>query len=302
MASWWAGPGSWFVSMIAMSSTRPGGGPILPVFDLCSVCKAVGHTCAPLSSMRQMPCGGAEGTCRSSEDPVVPLSGRVKWKSLSSVWPIATPWTIQSLNSLGQNTGVGRLSLLQEIFLTQELNPGLLHCRQIPYRLSHQRSPSGRGFGETQVAEEKLNHPWSICVPGSWEDPPWSILFPCLFICFPFKKKSSGFLRMMNFSCLFKIASIWSKHVSSMAALQGTCICGPWTGVSGSHGCWVQGYTNLNPFLPRSGADFNGPPWRVDSDSQENLNTILWSQKPAWCLGSQHTLMEVAQIWATNNY
>ena len=31
--------------------------------------------------------------------------------------------------------------LLQEIFPTQGLNPGLLHCRQTPYRLSHQGSP-----------------------------------------------------------------------------------------------------------------------------------------------------------------
>ena len=28
--------------------------------------------------------------------------------------------------------------LLQGIFLTQGLNPGLPHCRQIPYHLSHQ--------------------------------------------------------------------------------------------------------------------------------------------------------------------
>ena len=33
-------------------------------------------------------------------------------------------------------------SLLQKIFLTQGSNPGLLHCRQIIYHLSHQRSPS----------------------------------------------------------------------------------------------------------------------------------------------------------------
>ena len=35
-----------------------------------------------------------------------------------------------------KNTGVGSLSLLQRIFLTQELNQGLLHCRQIVYQLS----------------------------------------------------------------------------------------------------------------------------------------------------------------------
>ena len=32
-------------------------------------------------------------------------------------------------------------SLLQGIFPTQGLNPGLLHCRRIPYQLSHKGSP-----------------------------------------------------------------------------------------------------------------------------------------------------------------
>ena len=40
-----------------------------------------------------------------------------------------------------QNTGVGCHFLLQEIFPTQGLNPGLPHCRQTLYRLSHQGSP-----------------------------------------------------------------------------------------------------------------------------------------------------------------
>ena len=47
-----------------------------------------------------------------------------------------SPW-----NSPGQNSGVGSLSLLQWIFLIQELNWGLLHCRQILYQLSYQGSP-----------------------------------------------------------------------------------------------------------------------------------------------------------------
>ena len=41
----------------------------------------------------------------------------------------------------GQNTGVGSLSLFQWVFLTQEWNRGLLHCRQILYQLSYQGSP-----------------------------------------------------------------------------------------------------------------------------------------------------------------
>ena len=40
-------------------------------------------------------------------------------------------------NSPGQNTGVGSLSLLQAIFPTQGLKPGLSLCRQILYQLSH---------------------------------------------------------------------------------------------------------------------------------------------------------------------
>ena len=47
-----------------------------------------------------------------------------------------SPW-----NSLGQNTGVGSLSLLQGTFPTQGLNPGLLHCRRIFYHLSYQGNP-----------------------------------------------------------------------------------------------------------------------------------------------------------------
>ena len=40
-----------------------------------------------------------------------------------------------------KNTGVGSLSLLQWIFLTQESNWGLLHCRWILYQLNYQGSP-----------------------------------------------------------------------------------------------------------------------------------------------------------------
>ena len=56
----------------------------------------------------------------------------------NSLWPhgLYCPW-----NSLGQNTGVGSLSLLQGIFPTQGSNPGLPHCRRILYQLSCKGSP-----------------------------------------------------------------------------------------------------------------------------------------------------------------
>ena len=44
-------------------------------------------------------------------------------------------------DSTDRNTGVNAHSLSQGIFLTQGLNPGLPHCRQILYGLSHQGSP-----------------------------------------------------------------------------------------------------------------------------------------------------------------
>ena len=45
-------------------------------------------------------------------------------------------------NSPGKNTGVDCHAFLQEIFPTQGSNPGIPHCRQILYHLSHQGSLS----------------------------------------------------------------------------------------------------------------------------------------------------------------
>ena len=48
------------------------------------------------------------------------------------IYRFLCPW-----NSPGKNIGVGSHSLLQGIFPTQGLNPGLLHCRQILHCLSY---------------------------------------------------------------------------------------------------------------------------------------------------------------------
>ena len=65
---------------------------------------------------------------------------KVTW--VSHVWLLVTPWTVVHQAPLwnypGKNTGVVSHSFLQGIFLTQGSNPGLLHCRQILYCLSHQ--------------------------------------------------------------------------------------------------------------------------------------------------------------------
>ena len=58
-----------------------------------------------------------------------------------------SPW-----NSPGQNTGVGSCSLLQGMFPTQGLNPGLLHCRWILYQL-RQGKPKDTGVGSLSLLQ-----------------------------------------------------------------------------------------------------------------------------------------------------
>ena len=80
---------------------------------------------------------------RFSQDLLVLISKPVKVSESHSVISdslrphgLCSPW-----NSPGQNTGVGSLSLLQGIFPTQGLNPGLPYCGWIFYQLSHKGSP-----------------------------------------------------------------------------------------------------------------------------------------------------------------
>ena len=71
-------------------------------------------------------------TCKDNLDMKVIQSCPTLWSHR-----LDSPW-----NSPGQNTGVGSCTLLQGIFPTQILNPGLRHCRQVLCQLSHQGSPS----------------------------------------------------------------------------------------------------------------------------------------------------------------
>ena len=65
-----------------------------------------------------------------------------KWKSLSHVQLFAIPCTIQSMEFSRSEYWSGyQYPLLQGIFPTQGSNPGLSHCREILYQLSHQGSP-----------------------------------------------------------------------------------------------------------------------------------------------------------------
>ena len=91
------------------------------VFGVCVFCVCVCVVCAPVLIAQSCP------THCSSTDSSPPGSVHGIVQALSS----------RTLHS----AGVGSHSLLQGIFLTQGLNPSLLHSRQILYCLSHQGSP-----------------------------------------------------------------------------------------------------------------------------------------------------------------
>ena len=64
----------------------------------------------------------------------------MKVKVTQSSLTLCDPMDYAVRGILGQNTRVGSLLLLQGIFPTQGSNPGLPHCRQILYQLSHKGS------------------------------------------------------------------------------------------------------------------------------------------------------------------
>ena len=118
----------------------------------------------------------------------------------NSLWPHGLQPTglLCPPDSPGKNTGVGCRFLLQGIFLTQGSNPGLLHCRQILHRLSHQGSPlisygccnevPQTGWFKTAefmfTALEARDPKSSVHrVVFFWSPPPLYLSSPCVFTC-----------------------------------------------------------------------------------------------------------------------
>jgi len=66
---------------------------------------------------------------------------------------------------------VGSLSLLQVIFPTQGSNPGLLHCRQILYQLSHkgsQRTLEWIAYPFSRKSSQPRNQAGVSCIAGGF--------------------------------------------------------------------------------------------------------------------------------------
>ena len=87
-----------------------------------------------------------------------------KWNLLTGGWFFATPWTIQSMDSLGQNTGLSSCSLLQGIVPTQGINPGLPYCRQLSLPTETPGKPK-EGWAP------KNWHFWTVVLDKSLESP-----------------------------------------------------------------------------------------------------------------------------------
>ena len=98
-------------------------------------------------------CRGGHSATKKKESEAESESHSVVSNSLQP-HGLNSPW-----NSPGQNTGVGSCSLLQGIFPTQGLDPGLPHCRQILYQLSHKKA-------QEYWSGEPIPFPGNLPYPG----------------------------------------------------------------------------------------------------------------------------------------
>ena len=112
-------------------------------------------------------------------------------------------------NSLGQNTGVCILSLLQGIFPTQGLNPGLLHYEQILYQLSHKGSPSilkWAAYPFSRGSSPPRYWTWVSCIAGRFFTN-WAITEALI----PFKRDSREFPCPLH-SVLRQDSCLWTRN------------------------------------------------------------------------------------------
>ena len=170
-----------------------------------------------------------------------------------------------------KNTGVGSLSLLQQIFPTQGLNQGLLHCRWILYQLSSQGSLVHK-VRQHCIYEEKS---WSSHLSHRNNEPtPWDVSWNKDFM--------SGWCSAELWLCTahFGVPSQTGHVMGTLPISQ------PWL-----LGQWVQG-TQVSRFVARGywlEKQLQPKSWELcfiqwefwglqvkETASQVNLRELLW--------------------------
>ena len=127
----------------------------------------------------------------------------------NSLWPhgLYNPW-----DSPGQNTGVGSLFLLQGIFPTQGLNPGLPHCRQILHQLSHKGSPrilKWVVYPFSSRSSQPRKWTWVSCIASGFFTN-WAIRETLYYYCnFKYSLKSGKIISPAFFIFLKIVFAIW---------------------------------------------------------------------------------------------
>ena len=117
-------------------------------------------------------------------------------------------------DSPGKNTGMGCHALLQGIFPTQGSNPGLLHCKQILYRLSHQGSPSSQIGIIIYTKTQSLSH----LSGGKQRSQGLNLRFVIPDVLFTYKLYC--FWQYLKYT-LRKLKNVWFSSILCML-----CVCG----------------------------------------------------------------------------
>ena len=125
-----------------------------------------------------------------------------------------------SLKGKPKNTGVGSLSLLQQIFPTQESNWSLLHCRWILYQLE---KPQRGSQGENKIC--LLNIFPIVCksLDGLFHALGSQDIVGCSSA--PLQKEETDFTKVVDVWC---VCDVCSACVSGVCVRVRACVCCVW--------------------------------------------------------------------------
>ena len=152
-------PSPWAVRAVIRASETSRWGLCMCVCVLCLVAQSCPTLCSPRTVARQAPLSMGFSRQEYWSGLLCPPPGDLPNPGIEPRFPALQADSLPpEPPGKTKNIGVGSLSLLQWIFLTQELNQGPLHCRWILYQLGYQGSPT-RGLPAWKSAHPSVR--WS---------------------------------------------------------------------------------------------------------------------------------------------